>query len=189
MVITDNLSSHTRLSTRTWLAGHPRSQHAHPEGRLLAESAAGLVRLFRREAFAGQSFATPGEITLATRVATCQLNARARPWVWAAHHHPHATNDGSSCIAFEERSTRACLTAHVVGSGGWQLLNGEVPWSAATSSPTRPGPRSSRCCLRPAAPGAVGRPPPSGQRDLVETFHWGALAGPTRALRALADLL
>jgi len=28
MVITDNLSSHTSLSTRTWLADHPRIQHA-----------------------------------------------------------------------------------------------------------------------------------------------------------------
>jgi hypothetical protein len=28
MVITDNLSSHTSYSTRTWLAGHPRIQHA-----------------------------------------------------------------------------------------------------------------------------------------------------------------
>jgi DDE superfamily endonuclease len=28
MVITDNLSSHTSDSTRTWLLGHPRIQHA-----------------------------------------------------------------------------------------------------------------------------------------------------------------
>jgi hypothetical protein len=27
-------------------------------------------------------FANPGEITLATRVATCHLNACARPWIW-----------------------------------------------------------------------------------------------------------
>jgi hypothetical protein len=27
-------------------------------------------------------FAGPGEIAYATRVATAQLNARARPWVW-----------------------------------------------------------------------------------------------------------
>jgi hypothetical protein len=39
-------------------------------------------RLFRRQALAGQCFADAGEITLATRVATAQLNARARPWVW-----------------------------------------------------------------------------------------------------------
>jgi transposase InsO family protein len=28
MVITDNLSSHTSASTRTWLADHPRIQHS-----------------------------------------------------------------------------------------------------------------------------------------------------------------
>ena len=39
-------------------------------------------RLFRREALAGQTFASPDEITLATKVATCQLSARARPWIW-----------------------------------------------------------------------------------------------------------
>ncbi|MFL6185878.1 MAG: transposase [Actinomycetes bacterium] len=44
MVITDNLSSHTSLSTRTWLADHPRIQHTFiPKGGLLAESAGGLV--------------------------------------------------------------------------------------------------------------------------------------------------
>ncbi|HEY5989740.1 MAG TPA: hypothetical protein VIV12_25665, partial [Streptosporangiaceae bacterium] len=40
----------------------------------------GWWRLFRRQALAGQWFAAPEEITLATRIATCQLNARARPW-------------------------------------------------------------------------------------------------------------
>ena len=39
-------------------------------------------RIFRRQALAGQSFAGPGEIACATRVATAQLNARARPWIW-----------------------------------------------------------------------------------------------------------
>ena len=37
---------------------------------------------FRRDALAGQSFATPKEIEQATRVATTQLNLRAKPWVW-----------------------------------------------------------------------------------------------------------
>jgi DDE superfamily endonuclease len=83
MVITDNLSSHTSLSTRTWLADHPRIQHTFiPKGACWLNLQEGWWRLFRREAFAGQSFATPEEITLATRIATCQLNARARPWVW-----------------------------------------------------------------------------------------------------------
>src|SRR6266536_2552808 len=83
VVITDNLSSHSSGSTRTWLADHPRIQHAFiPKGACWLNLQEGWWRLFRREAFAGQSFATPEEITLATWVATCQLNARARPWVW-----------------------------------------------------------------------------------------------------------
>jgi len=83
MVLTDNLSSHTSLSTPTWLADHPRIQHTFiPKGACWLNLQQGWWRLFRRQAFAGQSFATPEEITLATRVATCQLNARARPWVW-----------------------------------------------------------------------------------------------------------
>jgi hypothetical protein len=40
------------------------------------------VAAVSRQALAGQSLATPEEIALATRVATCQLNARARPWGW-----------------------------------------------------------------------------------------------------------
>jgi transposase len=83
VVITDNLSSHTSASTRTWLADHPRIQHTFiPKRACWLNLQEGWWRLFRRQALAGQSFATPEEITLATKVATCQLNARARPWVW-----------------------------------------------------------------------------------------------------------
>ena len=39
-------------------------------------------RIFRCDVLAGQSFARSDEITLATEMATCQLNARARLWVW-----------------------------------------------------------------------------------------------------------
>jgi integrase/recombinase XerD len=39
-------------------------------------------RQFRKAAFAGQTFADGEEIDLATTVATRQLNARAKPWVW-----------------------------------------------------------------------------------------------------------
>jgi hypothetical protein len=61
----------------------PRIQHTViPKGACWLNLQEGWWRLFRRQAFAGQSFATPEEITLATSVATCQLNARARPWVW-----------------------------------------------------------------------------------------------------------
>jgi len=84
MVITDNLSSHTSYSTRTWLADHPRIQHAFiPKRACWLNLQEGWWRLFRREALAGETFADPGEITLATRVATARLNARARPWVWS----------------------------------------------------------------------------------------------------------
>jgi hypothetical protein len=83
MVITDNLSSHTSASTRAWLADHPRIQHAFiPKRACWLNLQEGWWRLFRRQALAGQSFAAPDEITLATEVATAQLNARARPWVW-----------------------------------------------------------------------------------------------------------
>jgi transposase len=83
MVITDNLSSHTSASTRTWLADYPRIQQVFiPKRACWLNLQEGWWRLFRRQALAGQSFATPDEITLATTVATLHLNARARPWVW-----------------------------------------------------------------------------------------------------------
>ena len=111
VVITDNLSSHTSASTRTWLADHPRIQHTFiPKRACWLNLQEGWWRRFRRQALAGQSFATPEEITLATRVATCQLNARARRGSGAAHHHPHATDAASLPTGFSERSTscRAC---------------------------------------------------------------------------------
>jgi hypothetical protein len=42
----------------------------------------GWWRPFRREAFAGQTFADAGEIDQATIWATRRLNRRAKPWVW-----------------------------------------------------------------------------------------------------------
>jgi transposase len=83
VVITDNLSSHNSASTRTWLLDHPRIRQVFiPKGACWLNLQEGWWRLFRHQALAGQSFATPQEITLATKIATCQLNARARPWVW-----------------------------------------------------------------------------------------------------------
>jgi transposase len=83
VVITDNLSSHSSCSTRTWLAEHPRLRQVFiPKAACWLNLQEGWWRLFRRTALAGQSFATPDEITLATCIATVQLNARARPWVW-----------------------------------------------------------------------------------------------------------
>ncbi|WP_308377972.1 helix-turn-helix domain-containing protein [Streptomyces sp. ISL-98] len=52
--------------------------------RLGIEIGRGQVRriLLAEGALAGQSFAGPPEIEHATRLATSQLNARARPWIW-----------------------------------------------------------------------------------------------------------
>jgi hypothetical protein len=105
-VITDNLSSHASVLTRAWLADHPRIRQVFiPVGACWRNLQEGWWRLFRRAALAGQSFAAPKEITLATEVATCQLNARARPWVWVGHRRHHATGDESSPIEFKEPST------------------------------------------------------------------------------------
>ncbi len=83
MVITDNLSSHHSVATRASLVDYPRIQQLFiPTGACWLNLQEGWWRLFRRQALAGQTFADPGEITLATQVATIQLNARARPWVW-----------------------------------------------------------------------------------------------------------
>ncbi|GHO79721.1 hypothetical protein KSD_74920 [Ktedonobacter sp. SOSP1-85] len=82
-IITDNLSSHNSLETRTWLAEHPRLHQIFiPKGACWLNLQEGWWRLFRRDAFAGQSFANPSEIDLARRVTTAQLNARAKSWVW-----------------------------------------------------------------------------------------------------------
>jgi transposase len=83
VVVTDNLSSHNSLSTRTWLEDHPRIRHVFiPVGACWLNLQEGWWRIFRKAARAGQSFAGPPEIDQATRLATAQLNARARPWVW-----------------------------------------------------------------------------------------------------------
>lgn len=89
-MVTDNLSSHTSVATREWLAQHPRIRQAFiPKGACWLNLQEGWLnlqegwwRLFRRQALAGQCFADSGEIALATRAATGQLNQRARPWVW-----------------------------------------------------------------------------------------------------------
>jgi len=46
-IITDTLSSHNSLETRTWLEGHPRIHHVFiPDFRVLAQPARGLVAPF-----------------------------------------------------------------------------------------------------------------------------------------------
>ena len=83
VVITDNLSSHNSYATRDWLAGHPRIRHVFiPVGACWLNLQEAWWRIFRRTAIAGQCFADPGDIGYATRIATAQLNTRAKPWVW-----------------------------------------------------------------------------------------------------------
>jgi len=82
-VITDNLSSHNSLETRTWLEAHPRLHQVFiPTGACWLNLQEGWWRLFRRVALAGQSFANADEIEQATRITTAQLNRRANPWIW-----------------------------------------------------------------------------------------------------------
>jgi transposase len=78
--------------TRAWMAEHPRLHHVFlPTGACWLNVQEGWWRLFRRDALAGQSFATPDEIEQATRLATTQLNRRAKPWIWGrpAKDHRH----------------------------------------------------------------------------------------------------
>src|SRR4051795_9854489 len=82
-VITDNLSSHSSLATRAWLAGHPRIEQVFiPTGACWLNLQEAWWRIFRRHALAGQTFADSSAIAQVTELATAQLNAHARPWVW-----------------------------------------------------------------------------------------------------------
>lgn len=82
-LIMDNLSSHTSAPIQAWLAEHPRvHQMPIPTGACWLNLQEGWWRLLRKEAFAGQDFADADEIELAVRLATAQLNRRAKPWVW-----------------------------------------------------------------------------------------------------------
>jgi hypothetical protein len=89
-LVTDNLSSHLSGPIRTWLADHPRVQHAFiPVGAAWLNLIEGWWRLFRRKAFAGASLADADDIAYATRIATAQLNRHAKPWVWGRPPPPH----------------------------------------------------------------------------------------------------
>ena len=91
-LVSDNLSSHTSAPIQEWLGQHPRVHPVPiPTGACWLTLQEGWWRLFRREAFAGQSFADAEEIDLATRVATDHLNARAKPWVWGRPPPPQRT--------------------------------------------------------------------------------------------------
>jgi hypothetical protein len=88
-LINDNLFSHTSGPIRDWLADHPRvHQEPVPTGACWLDLIEGWW-LFRRDAFAGQSFAGHTEIDTATTLATGQLNRRANPWIWGRPLRPH----------------------------------------------------------------------------------------------------
>lgn len=83
VIITENLSSHYSKSTREWLTGHPRIEHAFiPVAACWLNLQEAWWRLFRRTALAGQCFADPADIDHATVAATAQLNNSAKPWIW-----------------------------------------------------------------------------------------------------------
>jgi hypothetical protein len=89
-LIADNLSSHSSGPIKEWLTLHPRvHQVPFPTGACWLNLIEGWWRLFRRDAFAGQSFADHTEIDAATQLATCQLNRRAKAWIWGRPPRPH----------------------------------------------------------------------------------------------------
>jgi len=108
-LISDNLSSHKSPPIQAWLAEHPRVRHVFiPVGACWLNLQEAWWRIFRRAAFAGQTFADGEEIERATAAATRQLNARAQPWVWGR---PDPSACRASCAiplatAFEERRIR-----------------------------------------------------------------------------------
>ncbi|MEN1882150.1 transposase [Streptomyces mirabilis] len=118
-IVTDNLSSHNSLSTRTWLEGHPRIHHAFiPVGACWLNLQEGWWRIFRKAALAGRSFANPNDIAYATTLATSQLNSRAKPWIWAGRHPQPDDCDADMCTEFEESSTSAGFLKGSTHSGG-----------------------------------------------------------------------
>jgi transposase len=82
-VIADNLKTHKSALVREWLEDHPRIEHAFiPKGAAWLNLIEAWWRMFRKQALAGVDFADSYEIDQATRVATRQLNRKARAWVW-----------------------------------------------------------------------------------------------------------
>ncbi len=89
-LIVDNLSSHTSAPIKEWLVEHPRVHIERiPTGACWLNLIEGWWRIFRRHAFAGQSFADHTEIEIVTTLATSQLNRRAKPWIWGRPPRPH----------------------------------------------------------------------------------------------------
>jgi hypothetical protein len=88
-LIADNLKTHKSALVKEWLENHPRIEHAFiPKGAAWLNLIEVWWRLFRRHALAGVDFADSYEIDQATRVATRQLNRKAKPWVWGCPPRP-----------------------------------------------------------------------------------------------------
>ncbi len=86
----DTLASHTSGPIRAWLEAHPRIRQAFiPVGAAGQNLIEGGWRIFRRNAFAGQSLADHHAIAYVTRSATDHLNRHATPWVWGRPPKPH----------------------------------------------------------------------------------------------------
>jgi transposase len=94
VVITDNLSSHTSVSTREWLAEHPRIRQVFiPKNACWLNLQEPWWRMFRRQGLTGQQLASGNDIRRVTVVATAQLNAKAKPWIWGRPPPPNASTD------------------------------------------------------------------------------------------------
>jgi transposase len=82
-LVADHLSSHQRPPIQAWLAEHPRVHPVFiPTKACWLNRIEGWWRLVRREALAGQDVCGAVDLDEARRVATAQLNRRAKPWVW-----------------------------------------------------------------------------------------------------------
>jgi hypothetical protein len=83
-LIADNLKTHKKSAmVREWLQKHPRIEHAFiPKVAAWLNLIEGWWRMFRRQVLAGVDFADSYEIGQAAKVATRQLNRKAKPWVW-----------------------------------------------------------------------------------------------------------
>ncbi|MFG3026917.1 transposase [Streptomyces sp. NPDC048254] len=109
-VVTDNLSSHHSVSTRTWLEGHARIHHAFiPVGVCWLNLQEGWWRVFHRAALAGRSFANRNDIEYAITLATDLLNSLARPWIRGRPLRQLAHYGADMCTPFEEPCTSRCL--------------------------------------------------------------------------------
>ena len=83
LLIADNLKTHKSVMVKEWFADRPRIEHAFiPKGAAWLNLIEAWWRMFREQALAGVDFADSYEIDQATRIATRQLNQKAKAWVW-----------------------------------------------------------------------------------------------------------